>query len=81
MILQHRAMSTSDILQLHNITSWKSAEVSLHTGFHSLHSHSLIARFQSVTREVVQWLAPRICSANREVGGSNLTVITDDPLW
>ena len=23
--------------------------------------------------EVAQWLAPRICSANRVVGGSNLT--------
>ena len=30
--------------------------------------------------EVAQWLAPRICSANLEVGGSNLTVSTDDPL-
>ena len=27
-----------------------------------------------------QWLAPRIYSANREVGGSNLTVSTDDRL-
>ena len=26
------------------------------------------------------WLAPRICFANREVGGSNLSVSTDDPL-
>ena len=24
--------------------------------------------------------APRTCSANREVGGSNLTVSTDDPM-
>ena len=30
--------------------------------------------------EVAQWLAPRICSANHEVGSSNLTVSTDDPL-
>ena len=30
--------------------------------------------------EVAQWLAPRICSANRKVGSSNLTVGTDDPL-
>ena len=30
--------------------------------------------------EVAQLLAPRICPANREVGGSNLTVSTDDPL-
>ena len=30
--------------------------------------------------EVAQWLAPRICSANREVVISNLTVSTDDPL-
>ena len=30
--------------------------------------------------EVAQWLASRICSANREVRGSNLTVSTDDPL-
>ena len=29
---------------------------------------------------MAQWLAPRICSANGEVGGSNLTVSTDDPL-
>ena len=29
---------------------------------------------------VAQWLPPRICSDNREVGGSNLTVSTDDPL-
>ena len=26
------------------------------------------------------WLAPRTSSANREVGGSSLTVSTDDPL-
>ena len=25
-------------------------------------------------------MAPRICSANREVGGLDLTVSTDDPL-
>ena len=33
--------------------------------------------------EVAQWLAPRISlsSANREVGGSSLTVRTDDPMW
>ena len=30
--------------------------------------------------EVAQWLAPLTCSANPEVGGSNLTVSTDDPL-
>ena len=30
--------------------------------------------------EVAQWLAPRTSSANREVGSSNLTVSTDDPL-
>ena len=30
--------------------------------------------------EVAQWLAPWISSANREVGGSTLTVSTDDPL-
>ena len=30
--------------------------------------------------ELAQWLAPRICSANRVVGGSNLTVSTGDPL-
>ena len=33
-----------------------------------------------ISGEVAQWLTPRICSANREVGGSNLTVSTDDPL-
>ena len=30
--------------------------------------------------EVAQWLALRICSTNREVGGSILTVSTDDTL-
>ena len=30
--------------------------------------------------EVVQWLVPRTSSANREVGGSSLTVSTNDPL-
>ena len=30
--------------------------------------------------EAAQWLAPRICYANREVCGSNLTVSTDDPV-
>ena len=30
--------------------------------------------------EVAQWLAPRICFINREVGGSNQTVSTIDPL-
>ena len=34
----------------------------------------------SQSGEVAQWLAPQICSVNREVGGSNLTVSTDDPL-
>ena len=29
---------------------------------------------------MAQWLAPRILSDNREVGGSNPTVSTDDPL-
>ena len=29
---------------------------------------------------VAQWLAPQISYANREVGGSNLIVSTDDPL-
>ena len=33
-----------------------------------------------ISGEVAQWLALRICSANRYVGGSNLTVSTDDPL-
>ena len=27
-----------------------------------------------------QWLEPRICSVNREVGGLNLSMSTDDPL-
>ena len=37
------------------------------------------ASFQScvMSGEVAQWLAPR---TNREVGGSSLTVSTDDPL-
>ena len=30
--------------------------------------------------EVAQWLAPQTSSANREVGGSSLTVGTNDPL-
>ena len=30
--------------------------------------------------EVAKWLAPRTSSANREDGGSSLTVSTDDPL-
>ena len=34
----------------------------------------------SPCEEVAQWLAPQISSANREVGGSSLTVSTDDPL-
>ena len=33
-----------------------------------------------LSREVAQWLAPRICPANREVGYSNLIVCTNDPL-
>ena len=40
--------------------------------------YNVIYKYISV--EVAQWLAPRICSANREVGSSNLTVSTDDPL-
>ena len=34
----------------------------------------------SFSGEVAHWLAPWICSANREVGSSNLTASTDDPL-
>ena len=34
----------------------------------------------SPSGEVAQWLAPRTSSAYREVGGSNLTVSTGDPL-
>ena len=33
-----------------------------------------------ISGEVAQWQPPQISSANREVGGSNLTVSTDDPL-
>ena len=33
-----------------------------------------------INGEMVQWLAPRICSANCEDGSSNPTVSTDDPL-
>ena len=32
-----------------------------------------------VCEKVAQWLAPWTSSANREVGGSSLTVSTDDP--
>ena len=39
-----------------------------------------VGRWRSGSGEVAQWLVPRICSANREVSGSNLTVSTDDPL-
>ena len=40
----------------------------------------LVNEYLLLSGEVAQWLAPRICSANREVGSSNLTASTDDPL-
>ena len=51
----------------------------LYVEFFANYSEKLL-QFLIICGDVAQWLAPQICSANREVGSSNLTVSTDDPL-